>query len=431
MLLAYIASILVLLDITGQKITNFPIYLLNSYELSDGYNYAMMIIQQDQPGDIYVGLCVVAMVIFLLLNSIIKNKPTLMYFILINLVYIFVSFKHGFVRHDNFHIRIFFANALLILSSIYITHKKQFNLLLRCLLPIIIYVLIMAIFERSGRSMIIPDPPQKLKMVGSVFSLLTDDTAGRNQKLQDVKREVRRSYSAQSKTIKYIDNLTTAIIPCEISIAFAYNLNWDPYPVFQSYSAYTDKLDMLNSQFFESTDAPEVLIYTLGSFTTRYSIFDMPATFRTILKNYRLAFMDGDCMILRKINVFSSPPPKTISVLDTEFGKSVPVPKIEDGYLFAKIYMDYNLLGKIAKLLYKPSAVTIEITADQYEVQHRFIFSTARNGIFLSQYVRSVNELPDIWNGKLNNNLKSFTILSQNRYFYNKHIRVEFFEVPK
>jgi len=108
------------------------------------------------------------------------------------------------------------------------------------------------------------------------------------------------------------------------------------------------------------------------------------------------------------------------------------VPKIKNGYLFAKIYMDYNLLGKTAKLLYKPPGVNIRLTSNGNTSECRFILSTARNGIFLSQYISKIRNLFDVWEGKMNNNLDldSITISTEYPYFYDKNIRVEFFEVP-
>jgi hypothetical protein len=190
---------------------------------------------------------------------------------------------------------------------------------------------------------------------------------------------------------------------------------------------------MLNSQHFESVDAPEFLLYAFGSIDGRYPLFDEPATFRTILRNYKPVFIDGKFIILRRADTRNWPPSKTVSVLDTEteFGKPISVPKIKNGYLFAKIYMEYNLLGKIAKLIYKPPIVGVGLLADGSVFGHRFIFSTARNGIFLSQYIHGVRDLAAVWNGKPNNNLDAIVIFTQNQHFYDKHIRVEFFEVPQ
>jgi hypothetical protein len=95
--------------------------------------------------------------------------------------------------------------------------------------------------------------------------------------------------------------------------------------------------------------------------------------------------------------------------------------------------MDYNLLGKTAKLFYKPPNVYIELVANGVRYNKcRFIFATARNGISLSQKpTYDLNDLIDVWNGNLNNNLEAIIISAENPYFYDKHIKVEFFEVPK
>jgi hypothetical protein len=319
----------------------------------------------------------------------------------------------------------------------YIANKKQFPLLSRWLSLIMTCVLIAFIFKQHPR-LIIPDVPGNLKMISSALSLATDNAAGKIQKLENVKSEMRNAYSLNDETVKYIGNMTTDIIPTEISLLFAYNLNWSPRPLLQSQNAFTDKLDILDSQHFESINAPEFLLYALGAIDGRYPLFDEPATFRTILRNYKPAFTDGQFIILRKADTCNWPPSKTISVIDTELGKRISVPKT-NGCLFAKIYMNYNLLGKMAKLIYKPPIVNIKLIANEntpefefeFECEHRFIFSTARNGIFLSQYIADMENLLAVWNGKLNSNLDAFVIYTENPNFYDRHIRVEFFEVPQ
>jgi hypothetical protein len=430
MLLVYIISVLVLLVVAGQKITNFPAYLLNSYEVSQGYNAAGVI--NGPLKQVCVGLYAGGLLIFLLLYSILKNKPALMYFILINLGFIFVSFKHGFIRHDKAHVYIFAANALWFFCSMYIANKKQLTLLSRGLSLILILAL-MAIIFVSYPHLLVPDALGKLKMIGSVASLITDSAAGKAQKLEDAKNELRKAYLLNDETIKYIGNGSVDIIPTEISLLFAYNLNWFPRPLLQSQNAFTDRLDILDSQHFESVNAPEFLLYAFEAIDGRYPPFNEPATFRTILRNYKPVFIDGKFIVLQKADTRDRPPSKTVSVLDTEteFGKPVAVPKIKNGYLFAKIYMEYNLLGKIAKMIYKPPIVGIGLAADGSVFGQKFIFSTARNGIFLSQYIHSVRDLSTVWDGKLNNNLDAIVIFTKDQRFYDKHIRVEFFEVPQ
>ena len=94
--------------------------------------------------------------------------------------------------------------------------------------------------------------------------------------------------------------------------------------------------------------------------------------------------------------------------------------------------MDYNLLGKIANLFYKVPGVKIKLAGNRGESEDRFIFSPARNGIFLSQYVLDVRELFYVWQGKMDDrcDFNSVTITADSPYFYGKNIRVEFFVVP-
>jgi hypothetical protein len=260
---------------------------------------------------------------------------------------------------------------------------------------------------------------------------VANDDAGKAQILENAKSKMKQTYSLNDETLKYVADMPVDVLPWEISMAYAYDLKWAPRPVFQCYSGYTHKLDMINSRYFESANAPKFLLYAFGSIDGRYPLFDTPATFRTVLKNYEPQFIDHGFIILKKADTRYFSPPKTISVIDTELGKSVSIPKTKNGYLFAKIYMDYNLLGKIANLVYKSPGVNIKLTGDRGTFEHRFVFSSARNGIFLSQYIDSAEGLFSILDGKLSNNLDTFVISAENRYFYDRHIRVEFFEVPK
>lgn len=429
MLLSYIVSLLALLFAAGQKISSFPAYVLNSAEISSGYNSAMY--YEGPWRDVFVGFFAVGLLIFLMVSSILKNKPGLISFILINIGFLFVSFKHGFIRHDA-HINVFFANTLLVFCIIWIANKKQFTLLQRCLSLALILVFIGLIFK-GNQKLIIPDLGGKFKIVRSAATLATMDATSKARLLEGIKQRVKATYSLNNETLRYVDNKTVDIMPWEISMAFAYGMKWTPRPVFQCYSAYTDKLDMLNSKYFESADAPEILLYTFSFFMDkRYPLFDSPATFRTILRKYKPVFIDNQYIVLRKADIDTPPASKIISVLDTEIGRPIPVPRIRDGYLFANIDMDYNLIGKIAELFYKVPGVKIRMTGNRGTSEYKFIFSPAGNGIFLSQFVGDSGELFNVWQGKMDDryDLDSITIIADSPYFYGKNIRVEFFEVP-
>ena len=53
---------------------------------------------------------------------------------------------------------------------------------------------------------------------------------------------------------------TVAIEPWEIGVAWAYQLDWDPLPVFQNYQAYTSRLDEANAAEVESPTGPDRIL---------------------------------------------------------------------------------------------------------------------------------------------------------------------------
>jgi hypothetical protein len=92
--------------------------------------------------------------------------------------------------------------------------------------------------------------------------------------------------------------------------------------------------------------------------------------------------------------------------------------------------MDYNLLGKIAKLFYKPPQVYIQFVVNRDITRpYRFVPSLAKNGIFLSQFIRNQKDLWSVWSGKPVKNVEAIIISAQNSNFYNERMSVEFFAV--
>jgi hypothetical protein len=170
-------------------------------------------------------------------------------------------------------------------------------------------------------------------------------------------------------------------------------------------------------------------LYRFSSIDNRYPLFDTPAVFRMILNDYIPNVIDNDYLVLEKRDTAYLTTMKSISLANAKIGESVPIPKIDGEFIFAKIYMEYNFLGKILNILYKTPDAKMKLYSNGYEYEHKFIFSTARNGIFLSQYIHNVKELEKLWNGKPVNNVSNFMISVENEHFYNKNIRVEFFKV--
>jgi hypothetical protein len=245
-------------------------------------------------------------------------------------------------------------------------------------------------------------------------------------------REIYDRYSLQPQTCQLLSGHTVDIFPWDIAITEQYGFRWIPRPLFQSYFVFTDSLESLNQRHFLTVHSPEYLLYSFKSIDGRYPLFDEPATFRTLLKNYHPISIDGEFIVLRKKGICEIPRENTVFTTVGKIGEVIPIPKGIDGYLFARIYIDSNVWWKIVKFFYKPPQVYIQfIVKGKITPPYRFIPSTARNGVFLSQFIRDQRGLYDVWDGRLVGNLDAIIISAQNAYCYKKQVRTEFFTVPK
>jgi hypothetical protein len=188
----------------------------------------------------------------------------------------------------------------------------------------------------------------------------------------------------------------------------------------------------MNAEHFSAKNAPDFLLYSLKSIDNRYPLFDEPATLRTLITNYQPVSFDGEFLVLQRNKSYRQPQEHAIQTIAVKMGERITIPKNIDGYLFARISIDYTLWWNIAKLLYKPPHVYIQFVVNNTVTQpYRFIPSTAKNGIFISEFIKTPDELADVWNGKLDKNMDAMFIAVQNPWFFERFITVEFFEIGK
>jgi hypothetical protein len=241
---------------------------------------------------------------------------------------------------------------------------------------------------------------------------------------------IRQYYSLSYNTIKLLNNHTVDIFPTEVAITEPYGFNWHPRPVFQSYSAYTTYLDSINAKHFSSDSAPKYVLFSLKILDFRYPIFDEPATFRELLKEYEICGGDKDFIILQKKDKVAHYLEVPIHQTKAGFSQAITLPNIDDGLLFAKIHVEYNLLGRIAKVLFRtPQVFFAFLNNGETTAIHRFIISNAENGIFLSQYINGNYSLARVWQNEIRKNITQIGILTEHPAFFKRQITVEFFKL--
>lgn len=428
LLFVYVLSLIILWKLAGQSFINLPDYVFYSIQLSSGYSDAMAV--QGPDWQIYAGLISLTYIIIILYYSLIKKINNLFILIFLNSGILFLIFKHGFVRHD-LHVLHFIATYTILFMCIYLVYGKTSNSALKYI-PLLLSLLLVTSTYFVYPGIMGENIFQKVPAYESTFSLISN-TSYQTQVLEKSKSSVRQDYSLNNETIKYINNKTMDIFPWDIALAWAYNFNWSPRPVFQSYSAYTEQLDKLNAKHFSKEKAPKVLLYSFRSIDGRYPLFDEPATFAAILNNYSFVNKSGEFLILSY-----NPKEKTtiieqdLGTIEMELGQPIKIPEYNDGYVFGQIQLEYSSFGRLMKFFYKPAFAHIrfQFSDSLNSKSYRFIPGNSMNGVFLSQYVENVDDLASIFSGNITHNIDEIVIDVDNPDHYRKFIQVKFKGVP-
>lgn len=203
-----------------------------------------------------------------------------------------------------------------------------------------------------------------------------------------------------------------AIEPWETSVAWAYNLDWRPLPVFQTYTAYTAKLDRLNAAATEDPDEAQVLLRQMPSgaaplagrpgFMGRQPTWDPPEQNIATVCNFIPTLTEGAWQVLSRIPDRCRPP-RLVASHSGEPGEAVPVPQAGRNELVVLRLKGAKVEGleRVASLFWRPHERHAVLDHGKYG--YRLVPGTTGDGLIVSvdrSLDRNVNlvELPVIRN---------------------------------
>ncbi|MEC4820001.1 MAG: hypothetical protein SAK29_43035, partial [Scytonema sp. PMC 1069.18] len=257
-----------------------------------------------------------------------------------------------------------------------------------------------------------------------------------NQVREQVNASSQKSLSEvklPERLLEIVKDKSVDIVPWEISLVEANRLNWKPRPIFQSYSAYTSFLDQKNSQSLLQQPR-DYIIYQFAAIDNRHPFFDEPETFYNIFCNYRLSselpnFVSTpkmtDFMLLEKrpVNICASTLVSQKFSLPWDTTRFI---SLNNGFLVrAAIKIEYSLVGKIYKTLFRSPPVMMDVTyADNRIFLYRIIPENAENGIILSHLPSNKNEALSFFQGTFPPPIKSFGFSTDNPILYKPNLEI-------
>ncbi len=417
---SFALGFLVLWAACGQSLLNLPAYVFNSLDVSSGYQAAMGLpTPRGETG--YASQLTLAMLTFAGLGGYLvwhaftqPDRLRSAALVLILAAFLFLNWKHGFVRADG-HMLGFFYCALV---------------------PAIGFPALFG--ETLARSRWIP----RLLLVATAFFCLSGmrgtftsniDYAPNitNEKLQRNLRDVFdwqrfrgdlngsvdhwRREAKLDKTQLVVGDASLDVLGYEQAIALFNGFNYTPRPVFQSYSVYTPKLAELNAAFIASDAAPEYLLLKLQSIDERPLLMDDSQLMALFPHLYTFRLLEKDFYLFKRRD--SHPPiadlqPRRLRTLDLPVGENLNLGEFGARHLWIEIDLPFSLVGKARSFLYKPPLVHLEVTASDGEIiPYRLPLTSARAGFQINPIITDFETYLEAHGGEAPRTVQSVRIV--------------------
>lgn len=288
----------------------------------------------------------------------------------VTVLVLWLLFKEGFTRHDQFHDPVFFGALSLVVVAVS-TLADWRPTTAAALAATLVAVLAFG------------SVPPPLKIPGSgawhfldeMSALLSPDQ--RAQIVSSDQAELRIYYSMPGPIVAAMAGHTVDVDPWEQTVAWADPaVRFDPLPGLQGYSTYTGYLDQLDVNDLASADAPTYILRQLPDAPDGGDpVFEPPATELAIECRYRQVVASGGWQLVKRVPDRCGPP-VTLETISTGFGKWVAVPQPGPGQIMTATFkLSMGLAWAAESEVFKPT--TLSLLADSGEANYRFIAGTA------------------------------------------------------
>jgi hypothetical protein len=431
----YIASITIIWFVCGQKISNFLEYIRNSWEIASFYSAAQSASGVTTP--LSLSLFVISISIFIYIFYIIRTKLTL--YIVVQTLFWFIIFKSGYVRndyHETVSAAVLLSGYTLILPLILNKKKGMTLYIFGAASSILLFISLFYIYNSNN----------------SFDSRLKNTLKG--QGFIDVYRIISNPYLLwekyhseedvfQKQNKQLIDYLGTSKIDIypfgNVSSLILSGVNYCPRPVFESYSAYSQRLALLNAKVLLNPNYSTFIL--LGSATSDFRVpfLDDSLYLLNVIKFYEFVGSFGDFILLKRSDKTQNQRLSFVSQGPVACGTAISVPIKNDlkhsKIIWCQLTIPTSFLGSLMKLVYKIMPVEIQmINADASQTAaYNIIPEEAKVGFILSPLIQNSKALQELMTGgtkNLDQLYVSEIFINGSKLFYDwSHAYIQFYEI--
>ena len=372
-------------------------YIKSGFELISGYNDVMFLENQIKGSYLLVVLISVFLTAILILNIYSKKKKDWIKMATVLFLFgttVFVLYKQAFVRGDIGHINDFFRFIPLIIVSNLDLHLNFKSIYTKIAFLFILLIPFYFLFIKQDNQIEIKAKFPKSDFING-FKIFTP-TSGMFLNKNDSQ--------LPATVLEKIGYKTVDIYPWNIHLLLENKLNYLPRPVLQSYTVYTPYLEQLDFDHYNSTKAPEFVIYDFVSIDGRYPLFDESKLNLALCKNYQVAELfdfDG-----RKIILFQKKKDfKPITFEKTkEYAMLLNSPLVPKKDVYYEIGIYNSLLGKIVSVYQYAPEIRLEIKLKNGNLMdYRTSKLLLETGLYSDIFINDTNNFKTFFDSKNDN----------------------------
>lgn len=384
----YAAAYLGFWLLAGQSLSSLPSYLRNSMALSAGYTEGASFSPPSETTDVLLFLaCAISL---LALDAVSQWRHwTAAGLSLAALAgCILLSFKSGYVRHDNHE-----WEGTVGLAVIALLWVAALWPTLRLAGQVLALIVLGGTLSLSWYSYTHWPPGDGLAtQIYQTFAELPARAAtawswvaGDCDQRKDYEKYV--ADTLQSRNLPPIQG-SVDIYPWAQRLVIARGLDYQPRPVIQSYLAYSTELGELDAAHLRGDRAPDNILFEIGTIDGRYPSQDDALSWPLMLTRYDLKDLGGSLLLLQRA---AKPREYQLKLLEEgsgHFRTEIPVPT--DQMIWATFQVKKTLWGNLMEGIYKTPMVVITVRTRQgATAQGQLVPNIARGGFLLSPMVLS------------------------------------------